>query len=429
MLVRLVVPSIVVPRLSRGPLELRRRHWPDSLRSDFGGRGRQVFGESLRQQVRPREREQPFRAVRRALFLRRAVQNEFGKSGKSFSSVSATNRFSNQAPKIVNPCTGRYLGRLSANEFAPESTANHFGTHGSPFSTNSINNQFGPYGSPYSPASVANPFAASGSRARSAVGGGLDASIPLSVRTPPAEPFNPLRALESMERIRAARLENQRRELEIAQSRQSLVGPSLPERVVPHPQGKVTSTFSPPARSPAPVVGAVAVRPQPQASQLGYAGNLAVRSSNPAFPQFRPMLPSVDGLTESQVVASLGNPSYTQVRSRGALKIWYHATPQGTAAVFLNRGVASLNDPRKRPSSASVSHVAAMTACHSTAARTVKTLFADVPVFVAPQILPRALTTLERGVILPVRERFGSWLLISFEDRRWGTRVGYVTLL
>lgn len=52
-----------------------------------------------------------------------------------------------------------YLGRLSANPYAPDSTANPYGPAGSPYSSTSVNNRFGPYGSPYSPVSARNPYA------------------------------------------------------------------------------------------------------------------------------------------------------------------------------------------------------------------------------------------------------------------------------
>lgn len=57
------------------------------------------------------------------------------------------------------PSGRRYLGRLSANPYDPESIANPFGRYGSRFSPDSINNPFGRYGSPYSPYSPLNPYA------------------------------------------------------------------------------------------------------------------------------------------------------------------------------------------------------------------------------------------------------------------------------
>lgn len=52
-----------------------------------------------------------------------------------------------------------FLGRLSANPYASDSTANPYSTAGSPYSAKSVNNPFGPYGSPYSSTSARNPYA------------------------------------------------------------------------------------------------------------------------------------------------------------------------------------------------------------------------------------------------------------------------------
>ena len=64
-----------------------------------------------------------------------------------------------QTSQIYDPQTGQYLGDLSANQFAPNSTGNPFGRYGSQFSQDSINNPFGPYGSPFSNKSATNPYA------------------------------------------------------------------------------------------------------------------------------------------------------------------------------------------------------------------------------------------------------------------------------
>ena len=52
-----------------------------------------------------------------------------------------------------------FLGRLSANPYAADSTANPYSSAGSPYSSKSVNNPFGPYGSPYSSTSARNPYA------------------------------------------------------------------------------------------------------------------------------------------------------------------------------------------------------------------------------------------------------------------------------
>lgn len=58
----------------------------------------------------------------------------------------------------TNQIDQNYLGNLSANPFDYDSTANQFGK-GSPFAPNGINNPFSPYGSPFSNKSATNPFA------------------------------------------------------------------------------------------------------------------------------------------------------------------------------------------------------------------------------------------------------------------------------
>ena len=55
-----------------------------------------------------------------------------------------------------------YLGQLSANPYAPESTGNSYGQYGSPYAPKSINNPYGQYGSPYAPNSARNPYATRG---------------------------------------------------------------------------------------------------------------------------------------------------------------------------------------------------------------------------------------------------------------------------
>jgi hypothetical protein len=52
----------------------------------------------------------------------------------------------------------QYLGQYSANPYAPNSTSNPYGIHGSPYSPGSINNPYGVYGSPYGAQSANNPF-------------------------------------------------------------------------------------------------------------------------------------------------------------------------------------------------------------------------------------------------------------------------------
>jgi hypothetical protein len=65
-----------------------------------------------------------------------------------------------EAPSFAQSCgEGVFLGRLSANPYQANSTANPSGQYGSAYSATSINNAYGRWGSAYSPASVANPYA------------------------------------------------------------------------------------------------------------------------------------------------------------------------------------------------------------------------------------------------------------------------------
>jgi hypothetical protein len=52
-----------------------------------------------------------------------------------------------------------FLGRLSANPYAADSTANPYSPAGSPYSAKSVNNPYGQFGSPFSPTSARNPYA------------------------------------------------------------------------------------------------------------------------------------------------------------------------------------------------------------------------------------------------------------------------------
>ena len=63
-----------------------------------------------------------------------------------------------RSPYLVSP-DGTYLGDLSANKYAPNSTSNPYGTYGSKYSSKSINNPYGKYGSKYSNKSANNPYA------------------------------------------------------------------------------------------------------------------------------------------------------------------------------------------------------------------------------------------------------------------------------
>jgi hypothetical protein len=63
------------------------------------------------------------------------------------------------AVEIYDKETGKYLGQLGGNQYAPDSTNNPYGQYGSKFSPDSINNPYGTYGSQYSNSSPNNPYA------------------------------------------------------------------------------------------------------------------------------------------------------------------------------------------------------------------------------------------------------------------------------
>ena len=63
------------------------------------------------------------------------------------------------AVEIYDKETGKYLGQLGGNRYAPDSTNNPYGQYGSKYSPDSINNPYGNYGSKYSNSSPNNPYA------------------------------------------------------------------------------------------------------------------------------------------------------------------------------------------------------------------------------------------------------------------------------
>lgn len=79
-------------------------------------------------------------------------------------------------PPALIGADGRYLGRLSANPYDPESVSNPYGRYGSPYSPDSIHNPYGQYGSPYSPHSATNPYATDPPRIVQPQGGRLSAN-------------------------------------------------------------------------------------------------------------------------------------------------------------------------------------------------------------------------------------------------------------
>jgi hypothetical protein len=51
---------------------------------------------------------------------------------------------------------------------------------------------------------------------------------------------------------------------------------------------------------------------------------------------------------------------------------------------------------------------------------------ADAPVYVEPRVTQAPITTLASAVLVAVAERSGDWVLLRFNDARWGPRAGYV---
>ena len=86
-----------------------------------------------------------------------SVTNEFGICGNPYSNRSATNPpYATNAPRLYDQ-QGNYRGKLSTNQFDPDSVSNPYGRYGIPYSPDSLNNQFGA-GNPYSPSSPTNPY-------------------------------------------------------------------------------------------------------------------------------------------------------------------------------------------------------------------------------------------------------------------------------
>lgn len=67
--------------------------------------------------------------------------------GSPFSDKSWRNPYATDAPKIYDS-RGNYRGRLSSNQYDPDSISNPYGRYGSPYSPDSINNPYGA-GNPY----------------------------------------------------------------------------------------------------------------------------------------------------------------------------------------------------------------------------------------------------------------------------------------
>ena len=94
-------------------------------------------------------------------YLPDSTSNRYGRYGSPYSADSATNPYQPQPPQglIIQSEDGQYLGRLNDNPYDPESVSNPYGRYGSKYSPDSINNPYGRYGSEYSNKSPNNPYA------------------------------------------------------------------------------------------------------------------------------------------------------------------------------------------------------------------------------------------------------------------------------
>jgi hypothetical protein len=61
-----------------------------------------------------------------------------------------------------------------------------------------------------------------------------------------------------------------------------------------------------------------------------------------------------------------------------------------------------------------------------TISNTITVKVSAAPVYVTPAVMPTPLVLEPRGVILPVIQFKGEWVLIEFADQRWGPRRGYI---
>ena len=112
-----------------------------------------------------------------------SVTNPFGRHGNPHSPNSVTNPYAMDTPVLVDPTTGKYLGKVSSNPFDPDSISNPHGRYGSRYSPDSVNNPYGRYGSQYSPNSASNPYATSSPRFNTP---GRVAAPPRPAYAPPA---------------------------------------------------------------------------------------------------------------------------------------------------------------------------------------------------------------------------------------------------
>ena len=102
-----------------------------------------------------------------------STANPYSSAGSQYSSKSVNNRFGSYGSPFsptsarnryatdapkIVAQDGTYLGKLSENRYDPDSVSNPYGRYGSPYSSTSINNPYSTYGSRYSSQSPNNPF-------------------------------------------------------------------------------------------------------------------------------------------------------------------------------------------------------------------------------------------------------------------------------
>ncbi len=97
-----------------------------------------------------------------------STSNQYGQYGSPYGSgvnnpyssagMAARSQYSSGGPKLYGQ-DGQFLGNLNSNQYDPNSVSNPYGKYGSKYSSTSINNQYGTYGSQYSNQSATNPYA------------------------------------------------------------------------------------------------------------------------------------------------------------------------------------------------------------------------------------------------------------------------------
>lgn len=89
-------------------------------------------------------------------FSPNSVTNPLGLYGNPYSNQSATNPFATDALLLYDQ-QGNYRGKLSANPYDPDSASNSYSRYGNPISPDSLNNPYGA-GNPFNSTSPNNPY-------------------------------------------------------------------------------------------------------------------------------------------------------------------------------------------------------------------------------------------------------------------------------